>query len=125
MVAFLPLPSVAIAVIFTVFFLPAFLLFTLPLDVTVAYFGLLDFQRIFLFAPFSALTIAFSLSAFPALTFFNRDLLYLSFHNSNHECFLSTASIHCYCCDSDFFACGFFANSYNSIFIYFYEFWIT
>ena len=37
-VAFLLLPSVAIAVIFMVFFFPAFFVFTLPLDVTVAYF---------------------------------------------------------------------------------------
>ena len=69
-VDFLLLPSVAMAVIFTVFFFPAFFVFTLPLDVTVAYFMLLDLQRSFLLAPLPALTLAFNFSVFPAGTRF-------------------------------------------------------
>ena len=49
-VFFFPLPSVAIAVIFTVFPLADFFVVTIPLAFTVAYLVLLDIQRSFLFA---------------------------------------------------------------------------
>ena len=66
-------------VIFTVFFFPAFFVFTLPLDVTVAYFMLLDFQRSFLLAPLPALTLAFNFSVFPAGTrFFPLMMIFLT-----------------------------------------------
>ena len=53
-----------------IFFFPAFFVFTLPLDVTVAYLVLLDVQRSFLLAPLLALTTAFNFTVFPALTLF-------------------------------------------------------
>ena len=68
--AFLPLPSVAIAVIFTDFFLPAFSALTFPDPDTVAYFVLLLVHFNFLLAPLDAVTLAFRLSVFPALTVF-------------------------------------------------------
>ena len=67
-VAFFPLPSVAIAVIFTDFFLPAFSALTFPDPDTVAYFVLLLVHFSFLLAPLDAVTLAFRLSVFPALT---------------------------------------------------------
>ena len=69
-VAFFPLPSVAIAVIFTDFFLPAFSALTFPDQDTVAYFVLLLVHFSFLLAPLDAVTLAFRLSVFPALTVF-------------------------------------------------------
>ena len=67
-VFFFPLPSVAIAVIFTVFPLADFFVVTIPLAFTVAYLVLPDIQRSFLFAFFVAVTLAFSFSFFPAFT---------------------------------------------------------
>ena len=67
-VFFFPLPSVAIAVIFTVFPLADFFVVTIPLAFTVAYLVLLDIQRSFLFAFFVAVTLAFSFSFLPAFT---------------------------------------------------------
>ena len=93
-VAFFPLPSVAIAVIFTDFFLPAFSALTFPDPDTVAYFVLLLVHFSFLLAPLDAVTLAFRLSVFPALTVFFPVILYLlngSFHDLDFErCFLST-----------------------------------
>ena len=68
--AFFPLPSVAIAVILTVFPFPAFFAFTIPLDDTVAYFLLLDFHLTDLLACPVTVTTAFSLIFFPAFTDF-------------------------------------------------------
>ena len=70
MVAFLPVPSVAAAVIFTDFFLPAFNAFTFPEDETVAYLVLLLVHFNFLLAPFVAVTFALRLNVLPALTVF-------------------------------------------------------
>ena len=67
-VCFFPLPSVAIAVIFTVFLLAAFFVVTIPLAFTVAYFVFADVQRSFVFAFFVAVILAFSFSFFPAFT---------------------------------------------------------
>ena len=69
-IAFFPLPSVAIAVIFTDFFLPAFSALTFPDPDTVAYFVLLLVHFSFLLAPLDAVTLAFRLSVFHALTVF-------------------------------------------------------
>ncbi len=69
-VAFLPLPSVAMAVIFIVFPLAVFLVLTTPLALTVAYFMLEDVHCNFLFAFFVAVTSAFNFRLFPALTVF-------------------------------------------------------
>ena len=109
------------AVIFTVFFFPAFFVFTLPLDVTVAYFMLLDLQRSFLLAPLPALTLAFNFSVFPAgttLLSFNDDFFNFTFHDTDCKCFLFAASISCYCRDANPFACCFFVNLYDSVFVY-------
>ena len=67
-VCFFPLPSVAIAIIFTVFPLADFFVVTIPLAFTVAYFALPDVQRSFVFAFFVAVILAFSFSFFPAFT---------------------------------------------------------
>ena len=66
----MPLPSVAIAVIFIVFLLAVFLVLTTPLALTVAYFVLEDVHCNFLFAFFVAVTLAFNFRLFPALTVF-------------------------------------------------------
>ena len=63
--AFLPLPSVAMAVILTVLPFPAFLAVTLPLLVTDAYLELLLVHRSVLFAPLEAVTFALSFVDFP------------------------------------------------------------
>lgn len=70
-VFFLFVPSVDTAVILTVLPLPAFFVFTTPLEVTVAYFvsELVHFKVLFTFFPV-VLTVAFTLSFFPALTVF-------------------------------------------------------
>jgi len=64
--AYLLLPSVAVAVIVT--FLPPVFFFrvTIPLWVTVAIFGLLDFQIRFLLETLSGKTTAFKVSFLPA-----------------------------------------------------------
>ena len=56
--------------IFTDFFLPAFSALTFPDPDTVAYFVLLLVHFSFLLAPLDAVTLAFRLSVFPALTVF-------------------------------------------------------
>ena len=72
MVAFLPLPSVAFAVIVTVFPIPAFFAVTTPLLFTVAYFVFEDIHSIFLLAllPFVftlAYTVIFVATQFTGL----------------------------------------------------------
>ena len=67
MVFFRFVPSVAMAVIFTVFPFPAFVVLTIPEEDTEAKVGLLLIHFNFRFAPFVALTFAVSLIAFPAL----------------------------------------------------------
>ena len=68
-VAFLPLPSVAFAVILTVLPLPVFFVFTTPFEETVAYFSLLELHFNVLFAVLPlVLTFAFNVSFFPAFT---------------------------------------------------------
>ena len=73
-VAFLLLPSVAIAVTLTVLLLADFFALTTPLLFTVAYLVLLDFQSNFLFAFLEAVILAFSFNVLPALTVFRPDI---------------------------------------------------
>lgn len=68
-VAFLPLPSVAAAVIFTVFPFPAFKAFATPLEETVIYFVFEEVKVKVLFAPADAVTTAFNFVLFPAFIF--------------------------------------------------------
>ena len=70
-VFFLLLPSVAFAVILTVFLFPALYVFTTPFAVTVAYF-LLDVDQIsFLFTILPVVfTVAFTVIFLPAFTLF-------------------------------------------------------
>ena len=75
-VAFLPLPSVAAAVMETTFPFPAFFAFTFPSEVTVAYFVLDDVHFSVLFASFPfVLTVVLSFMLFPAARFFGALLI--------------------------------------------------
>ena len=60
-----PLPSVALAVILTVFPAPAFLVFTTPLEVTVAYLVLLLLHFKVLVVALLGLTVAFIFMVLP------------------------------------------------------------
>lgn len=66
MLFFFPLPSVALAVMVTVLPFPAFLVVTTPLELTVAYFVLLDFHVSFLFKFLVGLTVARTVTFLPA-----------------------------------------------------------
>lgn len=66
--AFLPLPSFALAVIVTVLPLPAFLAVTTPFELTVAYFLLLLVQATFLLVAFVGVMVVVRVTFFPAFT---------------------------------------------------------
>ena len=63
-----PLPSTALAVIFTDFFFPALYVVTVPLEETFAYFVLLLDHFNVLFAPADALVFPFRYNFLPAFT---------------------------------------------------------
>ena len=75
---FFPLPSVAMAVIFTVFPFAFLEVLTTPLELTVAPSVLLEDHLRTLLAPLAALTLAFNFSFLPALVCNGSQVFWLS-----------------------------------------------